>query len=113
MALRGDMSESKLEALRAALAECVELIKKEHSEHGKVRGLLDLSGCKSYHPEVLVLVGEFVTTIKPYFERAAVYGAKGTIDFARGVVLALARWEEVQSFAKEKDALAWVLGEDE
>jgi len=110
MTIHGDLTAEILERLRGDIREATTYIGSLYKEHGDLRGVLDLSHCTSYHPEVLVILGEFASNIKEYFDRAATYGAQGPIALARDVVLGLARWKELRSFETERDALAWLRG---
>jgi len=74
----------------------------------KLRGIMDLSKIRAYHPDTLKIMIDYCIEVKDYFEKAATFGATGLVAQAQKYVLGKARWNNVRSFETEAEAVAWV-----
>lgn len=110
LALSGDLSAERLEALRTAIAAAGKLIADEQVKTGaKVRVLLDMSAFTgAYDVAAMDMLAALAAGDTNLVAKTAAFGGPTTGAMAGEIVSALARRDNIKFFGTQAEAEAWL-----
>ena len=110
LAIVGDLSEDKLEALSISMYEFRKLVENMHGKMGrKVKILVDLTRFSGKY--AVKSFSELVNSAKlskPHIEKSALFGGSFQVKLTVEAVIALSQRENMKIFETKQQALEWL-----
>lgn len=108
LTIAGHLNTDALPDLLEWIQKVKETIKNLHAKKGPVLCLVDITGMKTYHADILTNFATLMKDNEPYILRTATFGGNVAITMAEDVIIALSGRNNLKAFHTKEEALAWL-----